>query len=52
MSGPEQRVGLEAGKVADVRVLDGDLASTSREEIPSLPVAMTILGGEVVYSAD
>jgi len=42
---------LEAGKVADVCVLDGDLLSTSPEEIPSLPIAMTILGGEIVYAA-
>lgn len=42
---------LEVGKVADVCVLDGDLLSTGPHEIPALPVALTILGGKVVYDA-
>lgn len=43
---------LAAGKIADLCVLDGDLLTTPAEDIPTLPVAMTILGGEIVYSAD
>ncbi|WP_199433688.1 amidohydrolase [Qaidamihabitans albus] len=42
---------LAEGMVADLAVFDGDLLRTPPEEIVDLPVAMTVLGGEVVYDA-
>ncbi|MFE7216208.1 amidohydrolase [Streptomyces sp. NPDC057611] len=40
---------LVDGYVGDVTVLDGDLLSIGTDEISDLPVAMTIVGGTVVY---
>ncbi|MEN8235341.1 MAG: amidohydrolase family protein, partial [Actinomycetota bacterium] len=46
----EDRIGsIEVGKYADLTVIDGDLFSTAPEEIPSLPIWMTMIGGEAVY---
>ena len=42
---------LEAGKLADVVVLDGDLFATARERITEVSVATTIVAGEVVFAA-
>ncbi|TDD93051.1 amidohydrolase [Actinomadura rubrisoli] len=42
---------IEAGKVADLCVLDGDLFDVEPQALPSVPVAMTVLGGEVVHEA-
>jgi predicted amidohydrolase YtcJ len=46
-----ERGSLEPGKLADLVVLGGDLAATPVEEVGALPVDLTIVGGEVVYSA-
>ncbi|TYC08019.1 amidohydrolase family protein [Actinomadura syzygii] len=40
---------VEDGKVADLCVLDGDVFAVEPRHLPSVPVRMTILGGEVVY---
>ena len=40
---------LEPGKLADLAVLDGDLTQTTVDDLPAVPVSMTMLGGEVVY---
>jgi hypothetical protein len=48
----DDRLGsLEVGKLGDVVVLDGDLFATPPERIPDLGVALTILGGEVVFAS-
>jgi predicted amidohydrolase YtcJ len=49
----DQRLGsLEAGKLADLVVLDGDLFATAPERIADVGVEMTVVGGEVAYPAD
>ena len=46
----EDRLGsLEAGKLADITVIDGDLLATEPARIGDLAVSMTILGGVVVH---
>lgn len=40
---------IEPGKVADLCVLDGDLDDVEPESLPSVPVRMTVVDGEVVY---
>ncbi len=46
----EDRLGsLEAGKLGDVTVIDGDLFATAPERIAGLSVAMTVVGGDVAY---
>jgi len=48
----DDRIGsIEAGKLADFTVLDGDLLATPAEEIRHLPVWMTVIGGEVLHAA-
>lgn len=48
----EERKGkIVPGMLADVVVLDGDLMAVPVEEIQSLKVKTTIIGGEVVWSA-
>ena len=48
----EDEIGiLEAGRLADVVVLDRNLFETSEEEIKDCRVLMTIMDGEIVYEA-
>ncbi len=48
----EQRLGsLEAGKLADLVVIDGDLFACSPAEIGELGIGMTVIGGEVAFSS-
>ncbi|MFI0481028.1 amidohydrolase [Actinomadura sp. 9N215] len=42
---------IEPGKVADLCVLDGDLYGAEPDALPSVPVRMTVLDGEIVYEA-
>lgn len=49
----ERRKGrIMPGMLADLVVLDGDLTTVPVEEINTLGVAATIVGGEVVWAAD
>ena len=49
----EDRIGsIEAGKVADLTVLDGDLLATPAEGIRNLPVWMTVVDGEILHSQE
>ncbi len=51
--GMEDRIGsLQPGKLADVTIIDGDLHSTPPERMASLGTWLTILDGEVAWSAD
>jgi predicted amidohydrolase YtcJ len=46
----EDRLGsLEQGKLADFVVLDQDLLSVSRDDIPQVKVLMTVIGGKTVH---
>ncbi|MEO8538112.1 MAG: amidohydrolase [bacterium] len=49
----EERIkgSLEPGKLADLVVLSADLRSVPTTELRDLPIAMTVVGGEVVYEA-
>jgi predicted amidohydrolase YtcJ len=48
----DDRLGtLEVGKLADVVVLAGDPFATAPDRLGDIGVAMTLLGGEVVYEA-
>ena len=48
----EDRLGsIEVGKLADFAVLDGDLLATPAAAIRSVPVWMTVIGGEILHSA-
>jgi predicted amidohydrolase YtcJ len=48
----DDRLGtLEVGKLADVVVLDVDPFTTEPQRLGEIDVAMTVLGGEVVYEA-
>ena len=50
--GMEDRIGsLQPGKFADVTIVDGDLEATAPEQIASLGMWMTILDGELVWTA-
>jgi len=49
----EDRKGsVEAGKLADLVVLDGSILSASPEELLGLAPTMTMIGGEVVYGGE
>ncbi len=43
---------LEPGKVADFIVLDRDIFSIPSEELPSVKIDKTIVGGKVVFNAE
>ncbi len=40
---------IEPGKVADLAVSDGDLLRADPHELPDMPMALTVLGGDVVH---
>ena len=49
--GDEKSLGsLEAGKLADLVVVDGDYMSVPEDQISDLEVILTLVGGKVVYS--
>jgi predicted amidohydrolase YtcJ len=49
----EDRIGsLEPGKLADITIVDGDLASTPPEQLAELPIWMTVIDGRVAWAAD
>jgi predicted amidohydrolase YtcJ len=49
----EDRIGsIEVGKLADVVVVDGDLAGTNVDEISSLGIWLTLLDGRVEHAED
>jgi predicted amidohydrolase YtcJ len=49
----EDRKGtLAEGKLGDVVVLEADPYEVAPEEIQAIPVAMTVVGGEVAYVAN
>ena len=49
--GDEEKLGsLEAGKLADLVVLDKDYMSVPEDQISELEVILTIVGGKIVYS--
>ena len=43
---------LEAGKLADLVVLDGDYMTVAEDKISELPVFLTIVGGRTAYSGE
>lgn len=49
--GEQEKGSLEAGKLADLIVLDRDILKCNLEEIPVIQVEQTWLGGKRVYSA-
>jgi len=42
---------LAEGKLGDVVILEADPHKVAPREVKDIPVAMTIVGGEVAYSA-
>ena len=51
-AGQEQAWGmLRSGMLADLVLLDRDVTRTPPEELLTCPVAMTIVGGDVVWEA-
>ncbi|MBA3415940.1 MAG: amidohydrolase [Chloroflexia bacterium] len=51
--GMEDRIGaLRPGLLADVTIVDGDLAAAAPEETGDLGIWMTVLAGDVAWSAD
>ena len=47
----KEKGSIEAGKFADLVILDRDIMFCEEGEIPDTKVMMTIVGGEIVYSA-
>jgi predicted amidohydrolase YtcJ len=48
----DDRIGsIEPGKYADLTVIDGDPFAVDPREIRSLPIWMTVIGGDVVHGA-
>lgn len=45
----EQKGSIEAGKLADLVVLNGSILNSEPEGIPSLRANLTMIDGEIVY---
>lgn len=45
----QERGSLQAGKLADITILDTDLMTAPLEQIPQANVLLTLLGGKTVY---
>jgi predicted amidohydrolase YtcJ len=45
----DQKGSLEAGKLADLTMLDADVSRVPAEQLRDIPVAMTVVDGEVAY---
>ena len=43
---------IEIGKVADFVILDKDIIQADEEELPSVKVSATYLGGELMFRAE
>ena len=43
---------LTVGKLADITVLSQDILDVAEDEIPNTQIVYTIIGGEVMYSAE
>jgi predicted amidohydrolase YtcJ len=41
---------IEAGKRADFTVMAADPRQINPEEVPQIPISMTVVGGEIVHS--
>ena len=51
LSFDENRNGsIEVGKRADFTIMAADPRQVSPEEVPNIPIAMTVVGGEIVHS--
>ena len=51
--GEEDKLGsIEAGKLADLIVMDKDYMTVPEEKIPEIKVLLTIVGGKVVYKEE
>jgi len=42
---------LEVGRLADLVVLGQDICEVDPHSIKDIPIAMTVVGGEIVYEA-
>jgi predicted amidohydrolase YtcJ len=47
----KERGSIEVGKLADFTVFSGDIMTIPEREILKTHVAMTIIGGEIVYDS-
>ena len=43
---------IEKGKFADFVVLDADIMTAKREEVPGIKILRTFVGGEEVFKAE
>ena len=51
--GEEARLGrIQAGFAADITVFANDPVECDPDELPELPVVLTVVDGEIVYRAD
>ncbi len=49
----EEKLGsIEAGKLADLVLLDGDFMKVDADQISALPIVMTVVGGKVIYDRE
>ena len=40
---------MEVGKVADLCVVDADLLTLDPHDMPTMPIRMTVLDGEIIF---